>query len=129
MKYGHVSQRTAGQMPEWIVGIVGSFVLKGQAILGRHNPKDLYDIFSLTYYHENPRFAADHFVHRISEKKLSPGMSSLLDESFSLISSAFSSPDEYGSYQVALFSPSHNRFMVHARMKEFLDEVQRQFVK
>jgi hypothetical protein len=112
-----------------ILDLAGSFVLKGQAILGRHNAKDFYDIFSLTYYHENPRSAAEYFVQSISEKELSPEMRSLFDESFSLISSAFSSLDEYGSYQVELFSPAQNRFMVHARMKIFLDEVQRHFVK
>jgi len=112
-----------------IVDLVGSFALKGQALLGRFNPKDFYDIFSLTYYNKNPKSAADYFIQSLSEKQLSKGMYSLLDESYSLISSAFSSPDEHGSYQVELFSPSHNRFMVHAQMKAFLDEIQRQLAE
>jgi hypothetical protein len=112
-----------------IIDVVGSFALKGQAILGRHNSKDFYDIFSLTYFHGNPQSAANYYVHSISEKKLSRGLMSLLDESYSLISSAFSSPDEHGSYQVELFSPSHNRYIVHAQMKVFLDEIQRLLAK
>jgi hypothetical protein len=112
-----------------IIDLVGSFALKGQAILGRHNPKDFYDIFSLTYYNENPKAAADYFIQSLSGKKLSKETKSLLDESFSLISSAFSSPDEHGSFQVELFSPSHSRFMVHAQLKKFLDEIQRQLAE
>lgn len=109
-----------------VADIVGSFTMKGQAIIGRsvREPKDFYDVFSLTFFGGDPVSAARLFDQAIQRKKRSGRLMGFIDDSFAIIQGAFSSPDSYGSFEVERFSPEYNRFIAHARMKQFLDELQ-----
>jgi hypothetical protein len=107
-----------------VIDLVGSFTLKGQTIIGRLNEKDYYDIFSLSFYNGDPTYAAEYYVEKIHEKKPSASILTIINESFSLIQSAFSSPDEIGPFQVEKFDPGYNRFVVFAQMNKFFKEIE-----
>ena len=53
-----------------VIDLVGSFVLKGQAIEGRYKRKDFYDVYSLTFFNGSPQKAAEYFNSKIENKSL-----------------------------------------------------------
>ncbi len=107
-----------------VVDLVGSLALKGQALDGRLNPKDSYDVFALTHYGGGPGKAADYFNETVSSKKLAAANKKFLTHSISVVREKFRNASQLGPFQVETFSENKfKRSVVAAQVNEFLDEI------
>ena len=87
-----------------VVDLVGSLVLKGQAINGRSKPKDYYDVYSLTFFNSSPDNAALYLNDRVKSRKLAANREKLMEHSLSVIREKFEDEDSMGPYQVQTFT-------------------------
>ncbi|MFZ1128589.1 nucleotidyl transferase AbiEii/AbiGii toxin family protein [Methanoregula sp.] len=107
-----------------VLGLTGSIILKGQALTGRKNPKDAYDIFALTHFMEKPDRAARHFNQEIAKKALSREKKDLAKDSISAIRRLFKDGTMRGSFNVESFTESkYHRNIVSAQVNQFLDAI------
>ncbi|MBI5036996.1 hypothetical protein HZC09_06680 [Candidatus Micrarchaeota archaeon] len=104
-----------------VVDLVGSAVLKGQALDGRAKPKDSYDIFALTHYLGGPKQAADYFNRKYAGTKMTPANEKILKHSLSVIRDKFKNASQMGPFQVAAFTENkYGREVVASQVNEFL---------
>jgi hypothetical protein len=105
-----------------VVDLVGSLVLKGQALDGRAKPKDSYDIFALTHYLGGPRQAADYFNRTYAGTKITPANRKILKHSLSVIRGKFRNANQMGPFQVAAFTENkYGRESAASQVNGFLD--------
>lgn len=107
-----------------VVDLVGSLILKGQAVDGRYKQKDFYDIYSLTFFDGLPEKAAEYFNSKTSSKTLSPNKEKLMKHSLAVLREKFESQEHMGPYQVEIFTNNNiNRKNAYARVNSFLNSV------
>lgn len=107
-----------------ILDLTGSITLKGQALNGRYNPKDAYDVFALTHYNGGPKQAAHYFNQSLSNKKLSGQKQELIRNSILIIREKFKDQNRVGSFQVETFSENkYRRNIVATQVNQFLREL------
>jgi len=87
-----------------VLDLAGSIILKGQALGGRKNSKDPYDIFALTHYHGGPEQAARYFNENFSRKGISREKRDLAGNSLAVIQRKFRDGISAGSFDVETFS-------------------------
>lgn len=102
----------------------GSLILKGQALQGRNNQKDAYDIFALTHYNGGPEQAAEYFNKTFSEKHLSKEKHRFAMESIAVIKENFKDENHRGSFAVETFTDNKiRRNIAAAHLNRFLQEL------
>ena len=107
-----------------VLDLAGSLILKGQALGGRKNIKDPYDIFALTHYNGGPEEAARYFNQNFTRKKISREKRDLAGNSLAVIQRKFRDGTTSGSFGVETFSENkYNRTIVAAQVNKFLENV------
>jgi len=107
-----------------VLDLAGSIILKGQALGGRKNLKDPYDIFALTHYNGGPEQAANYFNQMFTHEKLSREKRDLAKNSLTIIQRKFRDGTTSGSFGVETFSENkYNRTIVAAQVNKFLENV------
>jgi len=107
-----------------VVDLVGSLILKGQAIDGRSKAKDFYDIYSLTFFNGSPQKAAQYMNTRIKDKTLISDKSRLMKHSLSVLKEKFEDEETIGPYQVEDFTNSKvSRREAFNRVDSFLKAI------
>jgi len=108
-----------------ILDLAGSVILKGQALQGRRNLKDAYDIFALTHYMGGPEQAAQYFNRNFAEKKVSKGKRELARNSLAVIRRKFRDGTFAGPFDVETFTETkYRRNIVAAQVNKFLENVE-----
>jgi hypothetical protein len=107
-----------------VLDLAGSVILKGQALGGRKNLKDQYDIFALTHYNGGPEQAAHYFNQNFAQKGISQEKRDLARNSLAVIQRKFRDGTSSGSFGVETFSENkYNRTIVAAHVNKFLENV------
>jgi hypothetical protein len=107
-----------------VVDLVGSLVLKGQAIDGRSKPKDYYDVYSMTFFNGSPDKAARYLNDRVRTRKLAANREKLMNHSLSVIREKFEDADSMGPYQVQTFTDGEiDRLDAFRRIDAFLKAI------
>jgi hypothetical protein len=107
-----------------VLDLVGSVILKGQALDGRKNLKDAYDIFALTYYNGGPEQAAQYFNKNFAPEGISREKRDLARNSLAVIRRKFRDGTSAGSFGVETFSETrYRRTIVAAQVNKFLESV------
>jgi hypothetical protein len=107
-----------------VLDLVGSVILKGQALGGRKNLKDPYDIFALTHYNGGPEQAAIFFNQNFAPEGISREKRDLARHSLAVIQRKFRDGISSGSFGVETFSENkYNRTIVAAQVNKFLENV------
>jgi Domain of unknown function (DUF1814). len=107
-----------------VLDLPGSIILKGQALQGRKNLKDAYDIFALTHYLGGPEQAAQYFNLKFAEKEVSRGKRDLARNSLMVIQQKFRDGMSAGSFGVETFSETkYPRNIVAAQVHKFLVKI------
>jgi len=108
-----------------VLGFTGSIILKGQALQGRKNIKDAYDIFALTHYMGGPEQAAQYFNQNFAEKGVSREKRDLARDSLAVIRRKFRDGASAGSFGVETFSETRYRSnIVAAHVNKFLENLE-----
>jgi hypothetical protein len=108
-----------------VLDFTGSIILKGQALQGRKNIKDAYDIFALTHYLGGPEQAAQYFNRNFAEKGVSAEKRDLARSSLAVIRRKFRDGTSAGSFEVETFSETkYRRNIVAAQVNKFLENVE-----
>lgn len=107
-----------------VLNLAGSIILKGQALGGRKNLKDPYDIFALTHYNGGPEQAAIFFNQNFAQEGISREKRDLARNSLAVIQRKFRDGTSSGSFGVETFSENkYNRTIVAAQVNKFLENV------
>jgi len=108
-----------------VLDFTGSIILKGQALQGRKNIKDAYDIFALTHYLGGPEQAAQHFNRNFAGKGVSGEKRDLARSSLAVIRRKFRDGTCAGPFGVETFSETkYRRTIVAAQVNKFLENVE-----
>jgi len=108
-----------------VLDFTGSIILKGQALQGRKNIKDAYDIFALTHYLGGPEQAAQYFNRNFAEKGVSGEKRDLARSSLAVIQRKFRDGTCAGPFGVETFSETkYRRNIVAAQVNKFLENVE-----
>ena len=108
-----------------VLDFTGSIILKGQALQGRKNIKDAYDIFALTHYLGGPEQAAQHFNRNFAGKGVSGEKRDLARSSLAVIRRKFRDGTCAGPFGVETFSETkYRRNIVAAQVNKFLENVE-----
>ncbi len=108
-----------------VLDLAGSLILKGQAMDGRKNPKDAYDIFSLTHYGGGPEQAARKYNIDLSKNPISREKHDLAGHSLQVLSRKFRDSTSAGAFDVEKFSESkYKRTIVAAHVNKFLENIE-----
>ena len=107
-----------------VLDLVGSVILKGQALGNRKNLKDAYDIFALTHYNGGPEQAAYYFNKNFAWEGISREKRDLTRNSLAVIRRKFRDGTSAGSFGVETFSETrYRRTIVAAQVNKFLESV------
>jgi hypothetical protein len=105
-----------------VLDFTGAIILKGQALQGRKNMKDAYDIFALTHYLGGPGQAARYFNRNFVEKVLSRQKRDLVRNSLGVIQRKFRDGTSAGPFDVETFTEAkYRRTIVAAQVNTFLN--------
>ena len=108
-----------------VLDLTGSMILKGQALQGRKNPKDAYDIFALTYYLGGPDHAARYFNRSFKGRELSREKRDFAGNSLAVIRRKFRDETSAGPFDVETFTENrYRRNIVAAQVNRFLENLE-----
>jgi hypothetical protein len=107
-----------------VLDLPGSIILKGQALQGRKNQKDAYDIFALTHYMGGPTQAAQYFNRTFADKQVSREKRGFAQNSLAVIHRKFRDETRSGPFDVETFTElKYRRNIVAAQVNQFLDNL------
>jgi hypothetical protein len=107
-----------------VLDFTGSIILKGQALQGRKNLKDAYDIFALTHYLGGPEQAAQYFNRNFVKKGVSREKRELARNSLAVIQRKFRDGTSAGPFDVETFTEAkYRRNIIAAQVNKFLENL------
>lgn len=108
-----------------VLDLTGSIILKGQALQGRKNQKDAYDIFALTHFLGGPAQAAQYFNRSFEGRKISREKRDFARNSLAVIRRKFRDETSAGPFDVETFTESrYRRNIVAAQVNRFLENLE-----
>ncbi|HUU74674.1 MAG TPA: hypothetical protein VMW63_01125 [Methanoregulaceae archaeon] len=108
-----------------VLDLTGSIILKGQALQGRKNLKDAYDIFALTHYMGGPKQAAQFFNRTFADKAVSREKRGFARNSLAVIRRKFRDETSSGPFDVETFTEmKYRRNIVAAQVNKFLENLE-----